>query len=269
MTRRGRPRGNLEPTETRQLAERNRAWAVSEVRRILDDQKSRSKRAFQYAIYAARTLYTLESGTPGQKLRCEGRIRKLRNTKWGYAIDPYKRMRAPEFLEVFIERCEPGWQWRAQIDNRPGANADARFAKGKEWLARNSKARRSRFITPDDPDTGRLTYLRLIKPNDPTTWPTLRELKIATAIPERTIQKVVASVRSKEAEIVRIPLRHKFAGIRRGAFPKRYGPRLVLAVLETFVDSLRTGAVGNESRKTAMIVKRALTSKLSRSRSSI
>jgi hypothetical protein len=98
----------------------------------------------------------------------------------------------------------------------------------------------------------------------------LRELKLATAIPERTLQKIIKSLRPARGEIIKEPLRHKFS--RRGAVPLRYGPRLVIGVLNEFVNRLPEFPMDDEQRnqlrKTALVVKRAFVARLNASRRS-
>jgi hypothetical protein len=137
-----------------------------------------------------------------------------------------------------------------------------RIAKEKAWMKRHDEARVNRFVTADEPDAGMLHDLRKrIIPTDRTTWPTLRELNLATAIPERTIKRIIANLRptARQAEIVTIRLRHKFSKC--GAMPRRYGPRLVIGVLNEFVNRLPEFQIDNEERrrlqKTAMRIKRA------------
>jgi hypothetical protein len=107
-----------------------------------------------------------------------------------------------------------------------------------EWLIafrRREKARVNRFITPDTPDADVLNDLRQrISPADPATWASLRELKMATAIPERSLQRIIADLRPDKSEVVIVPWRHRFA--KTGAFPKRFAPRIVIGVLRAVRD---------------------------------
>jgi hypothetical protein len=109
------------------------------------------------------------------------------------------------------------------------------------------------------------------------TWPTLRELKMATAIPERTLQKIIKNLRpqknemTKEPRIVPLvfdPSRRKFS--RHGAVPWRYGPRLVIGVLNEFENRLQEFPINDAERKglrkTALLVKRAFAARLGFSR---
>jgi hypothetical protein len=101
-------------------------------------------------------------------------------------------------------------------------------------------------------------------------WPTLRELKVATAIPERTLKELIKRLRPTKDEIVRLSLRHKFS--RRGALPLRYGPRLIIGVLNEFLNRLPQFSIDNDERrqlrKTALLVKRAFAAQLGYSRQS-
>jgi hypothetical protein len=70
-----------------------------------------------------------------------------------------------------------------------------RIAEERARMKRHDEARVNRFVTAE-PDAGMLHDLRQrIIPTDPTTWPTLRELNLATAMPERTIKRIIANLR--------------------------------------------------------------------------
>jgi hypothetical protein len=125
-----------------------------------------------------------------------------------------------------------------------------RIAKERAWMKRHDQARVNRFVTADEPDAGMLHDLRKrIIPTDPTTWPTLRELKLATAMPERTIKRIIANLRPtpRQAETVTMPLRQIFN--RCGAVPRRYGPRLVIGVFNEFVNRLQEFQIDDKERK--------------------
>jgi hypothetical protein len=245
---------------------------------LAEKLKSSAQSGFGMAFEAACVLRTLERGSEYQKACCEPLIQKLRKTTWANAIDLHVRLPDTEFLERFIEAHAPrkeadgGAVENPNEDRRNYEQDNERIANLRAETERFSKAIRNRFITAAAPDSGMLLCLRQIRPNDPTTWPTLRELKVATAIPERTIKRIVANLRPKprQAEIVTIPLRHMFS--KRGALPLRYGPRLVVAVLKEFVNRLPKFPIDNEEqkrlRKIATCVKRALTVGAGRSRSS-
>jgi hypothetical protein len=87
----------------------------------------------------------------------------------------------------------------------------------------------------------------------------LRELNLATAIPERTLTKIIKKLQPKKGEVIRARLRHKFS--KRGVLPLRYGPRLIVGVLGEFVDRLPEFPIddgeGKRLQKTALLVKRA------------
>jgi len=193
---------------------------------------------FELAFYAAVALNTLERGTPFQEAFCEDRIRLLRRTGAGRAVDPNSSMKSAEFLEQLIQKYAPGWRWRDQIDNGSRQRRNERIARDTNSLARHEKAIRTRFITADEPDAGVLCDLRRrISAKNPATWATLRELKLATAVPERAIKKMIADLRPRKNEIVTVAWRHKF--VKRGACPKRFGPRLIICVLNEFVKRLQ------------------------------
>jgi hypothetical protein len=223
------------------------------------------------AFAAACVLHTLESGNDLQKAYCESIIGWLRN--WARLNGPRgKWPTRHNFLTDFIETHAPGWKWREQIDDGFHERRNERIATLLAESDRFSKAVRSRFISADAPDLGMLLRLREIIPNDPTTWPTLRELKLATAIPERTIKRSVANLRPKprKAEIIKVPLRHTFN--KQGAMPLRYGPRLVVGVLNDFMNRLPEFRVDDKAQKrlgkAVGQAKRALIARMNRSRSS-
>ena len=165
------------------------------------------------------------------------------------------------------------------------------------WRARVSSSRPSKFFTPDSPNAVLLQSLawewrtkRVMNPHARhwwenykhyqvirTTWPSLRELKLATAISERTLGKIIRNLKPKKTEITKEPRivprifdasRRKFS--RRGAVPLRYGPRLVVGVLNEFVNRLPEFPLDKKERegmrKTAVRVKRAFVARLSHSR---
>jgi hypothetical protein len=227
---------------------------------------------------AARILYTLESGSDYQKTRCSSRLDELRQTKFGKQLDPSGRISGRFFLHRFIEEFSPlsnfspdgksPWNWRLSIDRGEHSRAECGRVQFLADQIEESRARQLRHATAQ-PNPADLRRLGLAKLPDTSTWPTLRELKIGTAIPERTIKKIIAKLQPKKGEVVTPLRRHRFS--RRGAMPKRFGPHLVVAVLDEFVkrlpDCRMEGAERERFRKIAMTVKRAIMSKLSRSRS--
>jgi hypothetical protein len=262
---------------------------------------------FAWAFTAACVLHTLDYRTQSQKRYCEDYLNGLRRSRRGQRIDPLGKMRDPEFLEEFVARYAPGWywlEWRDKIDDGevrvkrfvptdawqrteiptdpadwatfPGKiyyggsrSRNERIAKEGARMKRRDEARVNRFVTADEPDDGMLHDLRQrMIPTDPASWPTLRELKLATAMPERTIKKIIANLRPapRQAEIVTIPLRHKFN--RCGAMPRRHGPRLVIGVLNEFVDRLPEFQIDDKERKRLRRIAMGIVSRFSRSRSS-
>jgi hypothetical protein len=267
----GRPRTNLEKEI---LAAR------------LEEEKRLEEEIFpELGGYRWRTAYEagclrriLEKGTRFQKAACAPQIEKLRRTKWACANDPSGRLSDREFLDRFIEAHAPGFDWRqdalqGEKEDQEHERENERIAKENAEDARYRMAWANKFCTPDAPDGVLLCALvweyrkqRFIR----RTWPTLRELKLATAIPERTLKKTIKSLRPKKGEIIKLPLRHKFS--RRGAMPLRYGPRLVVSVLDEFVNRLPEFPMDDEQRKrlrkTALLVKRAFAARMGHSRSS-
>jgi hypothetical protein len=227
------------------------------------------------AFEAACLLLAIERGTDPRSILFRPIFQKIKQ----YACNngPHGKWRtARDFLEQFINMYPLGFDWRE--DSRQGEKED-RIRKQEDDLiaqeraedARLGMSQATKYYTPDAPDDYWLCALaweyrkrrRLIR----TTWPTLRELKLATAIPERTLKTIIKSLRPKKDEIVTLPFRHKFS--RRGALPLRYGPRLIVGVLNAFIARLSEfpaeGVERKRLRETALLVKRAFPARLGRS----
>jgi hypothetical protein len=154
--------------------------------------------------------------------------------------------------------------WRNQTDDPSHDEQDDALLKKHVRIERQCQSLMNRSVTPYVPDVDELIRLRKIAIDDPRTWPTLRELKLATAFSEKELRKIIANSRPQTSEIITSVRSHK-----RGALPKRYHPRLVLIVLEEFLRRLRDFQISSAEQQTfrgiTMTVKRALTFKLSRS----
>jgi hypothetical protein len=186
----------------------------------------------EFAWEAATVLHTIEQPrlSAALKAACDDRVQRLRETRPGYAIDPYGRIPDPEFLEAFIRKCALGWDWRKQTEGRKQAEKRAAREERyiREWaqMNRDSRAHRNRHVLPERPDPSRLIFLAArIRPNQPMTWPTLKELKLATGLSERTIRQIIKSNRPKKSELI-------------FKTPKRFDLRLVLGVVEKFLERL-------------------------------
>lgn len=233
-------------------------------------QKVNLNRPFIWAFEAACLLLALERGTPLQKIRLNLEVPKFR--KWAEQHGPSgNRPDDREFLKSFIEEHAPGWDWRkeaaiGEVEDWNYERENKRIAKERAEDARWRMARTSKFYTPNVPDAGLLLGLAW-KWRHKKPWPTLRELKLAMAIPERLIRKIIKRLRPKKGEIIRGSLRHEFS--RRGAVPLHYSPRLVIGVLHEFLGRLSEFPIDDEERKrlrkSAITVKRSLASKLSSS----
>jgi len=180
--------------------------------------------AWRMAYEAACLRLILEKGSAFEIARCEPLIKKLRETKWARANDPSGWFSDREFLERFVEAHAPGFDWREdarqdEIEDRIRKQQDEQFAQEHAEDACWKMACAKKFCTPSAPDGWLLWALawerrkrqRVIR----RTWPTLRELNLATAIPERTLTKIIKRLQPKKGEIIRGPLRHKFS--KRGA----------------------------------------------------
>jgi hypothetical protein len=156
--------------------------------------------------------------------------------------------------------------WREEQSGKLDEDG-VQLLRARDRVEQECRALSKRSVTPFAPAGDDLARLRKSRPNDPTTWPTLLELKMATAMSEKTLRKFIGGLPPKlvKSEIVRGNLRRLGKG---GALLNRYGPRLVLAVVEEFLKRLPNDPIGqaerNRLRKIAMTIKRALTFKLSR-----
>ena len=269
--RSGRPRANLEQkilAEMSQHKQRMEAIVAEKLGQNLIDRflTSLAKRTVPLDEAAKWFRLILEYGSEDAIARCAALVRKK---VWARDTDPDGKFPNRTLLEHFIEVHAPGWDWRKEADEGKQADdIEERFAKERAEDARWRMANATKFYTPDAPDGVLLSLLaweyrkrrRIIR----RVWPTLRELKLATAIPERTLQKLIKSLGPARGEIIKEPLRHKFS--RRGAVPLRYGPRLVIGVLNEFVNRLPEFPMDDEQRnqlrKTALVVKRAFVARL-------
>jgi hypothetical protein len=257
-------------------------------RKILGDMSDDEKRleaivperlgssAWRMAYEAACLRLILEKGSAFEIARCEPLIKKLRKTKWARANDPSGRFSDREFLERFVEAHAPGFDWRedarqGESEDRIRDQEDNRIAQEGAEDERSRMSWATKYYTPDAPDGFLLCSLaweyrkqrRFIR----RTWPTLRELNLATAIDERVIKKIIKSLRPMKGETIKA-VRNKFS--KRGGIPLRYGPRLIVGVLKEFVDRLPEFPIddGEEKRlrRTALLVKRGFAARLGCSR---
>jgi len=230
------------------------------------------------AFEAASLLGAIEHGTHHLAIESTPIFQKI--NQYARKNGPHGKWRATrDFLEEFIETNAPGWNWRedarqGEIESRVRKQEDRRIAKDIAEDARWRMSWATKYYTPDVPDGFLLCGLaredrnrrRFIR----RTWPTLRELKLATAIPERTLKKIIVSLRPKNGEIVKEPLRHRFN--RRGAVPLHYGPRLIVGVLHELLNRLQEFSIQDEERerlrKAILSVKRAFAARLGYSRRS-
>ena len=265
----GRPRTNLEETILAEMSADEKKAEEIVVQKI--NPNTRRIMAFE----AACLLLEVESGADPNDIQSRAIFKKI--NQYAKKNGPHGRwLRLRDFLEEFIGTHDPSFDWRedarqGEIEERIREQQGERIAQEHAEHARWEMAWVTKFYTPDMPDDVGLSALaweyrkrqRLIR----RTWPTLRELKLATAIPERTLKKIVLSLRPKKGEIVKEPLRHKFS--RRGAVPLRYGPRLVVGVLNEFLNRLPEFPIDEGERKRlrkiAFLVKRAFVAKLAHS----
>ncbi len=258
MNRAGRPKVQNELEKTRSEIRAGQQKLKEQIRRLRNP-----KAPFPYVFKAASVLLTLELGSPYQKARCDARIialKKLASKNGPPGPWPDSKL----FLEAFIEKHAANWNWRAQITDDELSRQNEAIAQENARRARYEKAVRDRFTTADEPD---LDILRDLSgghfPIDlAATWPTLRRLKLATAMPERRVKKIIQSLVPRNGEVI---VAGRAGGPnRRGACPKRIAPRLVIGVLnELIVETPRSSAV----RKIAITAKRSLAARLAASRS--
>jgi len=268
----GRPRTNLEDTILAEMSEDEKK--AEEIVAQAINSNTPSIMSFE----AACLLFGIERGASPQAIRRTAIFQKI--NQYAKKNGPHDKWVGPhgvrDFLKEFISFHAPRWNYREEalqgaIEDRNYQQENERIAQEQAEVERYELSWETKYYTPDAPDGFLLCGLaweyrkrqRLFR----RTWPTLRELKLATAIPERTLKKIVLSLRPNKGEIVKEPLRHKFS--RRGAVPLRYGPRLVVGVLNEFLNRLPEFPIDDVERKrlrrTALLVKRAFVAKLAHS----
>jgi hypothetical protein len=233
----GRPRRCTDVEELRKFNREERKRLATKIRE-LGGKPTR----LEFAWEAATILHTLEKARlfPALNALCGDRIHRLRQTNIAHTVDPYGRMRDLEFLEAFMQKCEPGWDWRKQAEDESQieerAADEERYIQELAQMARDSRSHRNRHELPNRPDPLRLIFLSdRIRPNEPMTWTTLKELKLATALSERTIRQIIESNRPKKSELVL-------------KTPKRFGPRLTRGVIDKFLNRLRDFEIDEKLR---------------------
>jgi len=225
----------------------------------------------------------LRYGTDSRKIQLTPIFKSI--NQYAQKHGPHGKWRTVDFLEEFIRYHAPNWNWRAEavkggIEHRNYKQENKRIAKEIAEDARFGMARATKSHTPDALD-GLLLYglaweltwehnrsrcgqRRIVR----RTWPTVRELKLATAFSERELKKIMWDLRPAKGEIIKEPLRHKFSRI--GAVPLRYAPRLVIGVLNELLNRLQQFSIKDEERealrKTILTVKRAFAARLRNSR---
>jgi hypothetical protein len=280
MGQRGRPRLDRELEKAGKFDSEQNKKVLAGIARKLGTSKIRQEAA-----------KSIRSEGSGQAI-WECRFRLLRNTEWARGIDPDRKMGDLDLFERFRDDPDLSAQTRCEIARQMGLPAkEVQELSETAWrsqthefdqqddalLKRNVRIERqclslmNRSVTPYVPAADELIRFRKIGVDDPRTWPTLTDLKLATAFSEKKLRTIIANSRPQTSEIT-APLRSKTQRLRiskRGALPNRYHPRLVLIVLEEFLKRLRDLPISNAEqqtfRETAMTVKRALTFKLSRS----
>jgi hypothetical protein len=267
MAKRGRPLSGKEVDAARaELAEEKK-----KVVRLILGARGNRVTLDDCIWYAATILNTLESGTKWSRALAEDAVAILRQTKWGAAINLSRSVSPEHFAESFLERFAPSWNWRAQIDDKRHERANERIAAERASDTRTANARLLPYVTPANPSLAELSNLRSIQTASSSSWPTLRTLKLAFAVPERKIKLKIRAMNPSHQEAVTIRLRRRFQGS--GGFPMRYDPRIVLSLLEIFIaewlpeKNYLTSNDKKRFRASAMTVKRALSSKLRPSRS--
>lgn len=206
---------------------------------------------------AAIILNTIEAGKKLGVALAEGRAARLRKTKLGRSVDPTGALSTRHFAERFLQKYAPDWNWRAQRETGRYERQNERIARMHAELARHDKALRTRFVTPDEPDAEWLSKLQKIRPEQPSSWATLRVLKFATGMPERAIWRMIMRAEPQEYEICVVGRRPVYQ--KRGGLPKRYAPRLVVVVLDEFITRATPKSV---IRRKAAVVKRVLSRKI-------
>jgi hypothetical protein len=245
MPHAGRPRQSCEVKELRESSKAQRKCLVEKIR-----QSRGRPTLFEFAWEAATVLHTLEQPRLPDALQavCEDRVQLLRRTHIGVAVDSYRTRRDADFLEEFIRECAPGWDWRKQTLNRD--QTEERYIQELAQTHREARAHANRHVLPERPDPSRLIFLaNRIKPNDRTTWATLKDLKLSTGMSERTIRYTINKSRPKKSELI-------------AKTPRRFAPRLALRVVEEFVKRLPELKIDEQQRADCIAAARQLRQRL-------
>jgi hypothetical protein len=159
-------------------------------------------------------------------------------------------MRDVDFLEELIRECAPRWEWRKQtLDTDQAeerAERETRYIQELAQTQRESNAHANRHVLPECPDPSRLMFLTSrIAPNERITWATLKDLKLATGLSERRIRHIINQSRPKKTELVL-------------KTPRRFSPRLVLAVIDDFLSRLAGLEIDEQKRSDCIAAARQL-----------
>ena len=214
-------------------------------------------------------------------VRAKDRLEKLRKTKWGIQIDPSGSREILAFARAFLEKFAAKWDYTK--DAIEGDKQELAYRKTESqiidfWLddAEQKHAKATRSYVLAKPDGLRLEKLRQIKKNNIATWPDISILRLAFGVTENVVRAEIKrlqlgvtetsnSVRKRSVSLKANP-GFKNPG---GKPPKRYGPKVVLALIDCFCSTWlpRNQNLSFEERttlqKSVMKVKRALSRKIS------
>jgi hypothetical protein len=245
MAQRGRRRVNLREKILEELAEHNRRLEDAIVEPASAWILEIARDGWRLAAEANRLLRGIDNGTAPYVISGTQQFREIesfaqKNGPFGQAADVRK------FLQDFVKVWKQGDR-ESELENQ-------QIAKDAAEDERKQIAAHTKHHTPDIPDAGLILDLPwefrqrldhgICKTYPVAQWPTLRQLKLATALPERVIKRTIDSLRPQKGEI---QLRER--STRGGGMPRCYGPRLVDGVLDEFLKRLADFPMSNDERE--------------------
>ena len=240
MPKRGRP------SEQRELIAARAALKADEERTLAMIQAALGKRGTLWdCVWLAATILNTFDERPDSP-GAQRAVSSLRRTKWGMQVDPTQSLRPNHFAERFLQKFAPNWPWESQRDDGAHERTNEKLAQEHADMDRFANALRLRHATPHKAAAWLLDELRQIKGHDVATWPTLRHLKLATAMSERTIAQVVSQLKPNPGEVRVVSWRPVYQ--KRGHPPKRFAPRLVIGVIDFYMNDLENAPLDTQQK---------------------
>ena len=219
----GRPRTNFEERILQEMS------ASEKQAEEIIAKKINSNTPSIMAFEAACLLLEIEAGAAPAAIQRRPIFQKI--NQFAKKNGLHGEWRTRDFLQQFLKTHAPVWDYRE--DARQGEIEDRNYERENERITKEiaedkrlSLARTTKLHTPDAPDAvllcGLAWEVRHKKPSTKKfkqfgwsahkhrqvirkTWPTLRELKMATAISERALQKIIKNLRPKKTETTKEP----------------------------------------------------------------